>query len=94
MVNKLQEKGYNSVSDVKNIKFGIYPNPAKDGVFTVSLEDNSLTAISISDVQGKTVYSATIGNREATIETNLQTGVYVITVKNENGTGTQKLVVE
>jgi len=91
---KLQEPSPSSLSEVKNILFGIYPNPAKDGVFNISLENNSLTTISISNVQGKMVYSSTIENKEATINANLKAGVYVVTIKNENGTGTQKLVVE
>jgi len=100
VTNALQKgdfpRGCDNISspDIKNIRFGIYPNPAKDGVFTVSLEDNRLTTISISNVQGKMVYSSTIEDKNAVINTNLKTGVYIVTVKNENGTGTQKLVVE
>ncbi len=92
--DKLQEKSSNSVSDVKNIQFGIYPNPAKGGVFTISLEDNSMTTLLVSDVQGKTVYSSTISTKDATVNASLKTGVYLVTVKNENGVGVQKLVVE
>ncbi len=92
---KLQESAPSSLSTVKNIKFGIYPNPAKDGVFNISLEDNALTSVVISSVQGKIVYSSVIEGGDITsVNANLNSGVYIVTLKNNNGIATQKLVVE
>jgi hypothetical protein len=92
--DKLQETLSSSLTEVKNILFGIHPNPSKDGLFNIFLENNGLTTLTISNTQGKTVYSSTLEERESTINTNLKAGVYIVTIKNDDGIGTQKLVVE
>ena len=80
------------VSELANSNISIYPNPANDFV-VVKSENNS--EIIISDLSGKVVYQ-NINNR-ATEKINISsftTGVYIVTVKNDNSVYTQKLIKE
>lgn len=76
-----------SVSDAKNeTEFGIYPNPS-NGIFTVNVEmlDNS-ESVEIIDLKGRVVYTTLVSqSNQTTVETNLESGIYLLSILNENG---------
>jgi hypothetical protein len=71
----------------------VYPNP-NDGVFTVSIFGTlNNCSIIITDLVGKFVYQQTITTPQSEISLeSLQTGVYVIRIKNGNQITTKRLV--
>lgn len=90
----LPEPGYGvNVSTVESASFAIYPNPAKDGNFNVSLEGSDNAILSILNLQGQVVYSAEVSNGAA-VNANLGAGVYVVSVQTANSVQTQKLIVK
>ncbi len=82
-----------NVEAIESASFAIYPNPAKDGNFNVSLAGSDSAVLSIMNLQGQVVYNAAISN-DAAINANLGAGVYVVSVKTANSVQTQKLIVK
>ncbi len=79
------------------IQFELYPNPSH-GNFVIRVNETitSKTEIIISDMLGKTVYY-NANNTSKNISINipeLNKGVYFVTLKNENGMGVKKIVIE
>ena len=72
----------------------IYPNPTKDHLH-IDGNGISMYEISVSDVQGRlsSKYSAE-GNRYTVPMSNLQTGIYFVTIKTDKGIITQKIIKE
>ncbi len=81
------------VTTTESASFAIYPNPAQNGNFNVTLSGNESADLSILNLQGQVVYSAAISNGAA-VNANLGTGVYVVSVKTANSVQTQKLIVK
>ena len=86
--------GHVSVTTAENATFAIYPNPAQDGNFNVTLPDNETAVLTIANLQGQAVYSAVVKDGFASINTNLGAGVYIVSVQSESGLRTQKLVIK
>lgn len=75
---------------VSTARFTLYPNPST-GEFQV-LVDEKNAEITVTDIAGKHIFSKQI--RQSTMPFNLtENGVYLISVKTETGTSTQKLIV-
>jgi hypothetical protein len=70
----------------------VFPNPS-NGVFTI---DTVLpTDVKILDITGKEVYKASNITNQASLNlTNLQKGVYMLKMKNENGEQTEKIIIK
>jgi hypothetical protein len=87
-----------SLSDV--IKhWSLYPNPARSSTSLYALNNYNKAAISISDLNGRTIYrkvmNNVIANQQISIPlSQLSKGIYVIKIATEQGMDTQKLVVE
>ncbi|MBX3163261.1 MAG: T9SS type A sorting domain-containing protein [Bacteroidetes bacterium] len=80
----------------------LYPNPASSDEVTVNVTAEKAGSLSISvyDVTGKTVAAPVVngslisGENKFTINTSeLQNGIYFVTLNNANGKGTVKLIV-
>ncbi len=73
-------------------KINVFPNPS-NGVFTI---DTVLpTDVKVMDITGKEVYkSSNITNQASLNLTNLQKGVYMLKMKNENGEQTEKIIIK
>ncbi len=80
----------NSSFNIAQIK--VFPNPS-NGVFTI---DTILsTDVKVLDITGKEVYKASnVTNQGALNLTNLQKGVYMLKMKNENGEQTEKIIIK
>ncbi|AXT49716.1 T9SS C-terminal target domain-containing protein [Aquimarina sp. BL5] len=79
-----------SVNDNKLLTPSLYPNPV---VNTITIERAADSVISIYDVNGKEVYSATIANNTETIDlSNLPTGLYYAKVLSQKDKTILKII--
>jgi|LauGreDrversion4_2_1035121.scaffolds.fasta_scaffold08487_4 hypothetical protein len=74
----------------------VYPNPSKDGRFTISSTTTNPININITDILGKTVYSQNLGtiSKQVISLNNVQNGVYFIEINNGSSTSIQKLIMD
>lgn len=94
--NTVSFKPYNcaesmAVSDVSKSAMKIYPNPSKNHFF---LETENPGNIVIQDLSGKLVHSAIVTKGKNEINTNLQSGVYIITQQSEGKKSNTKLIIK
>ena len=94
--NTVNFKPYNcaevlSVSDVSKPTFKVYPNPSKNHFF---LETENAGNIVIQDLSGKAVFSSIVTKGKNEINTNLQSGVYIITQQSEGKKSNTKLIIQ
>lgn len=86
-----------SIEENNAINLGLYPNPASSQV-TLLFETEESSIVSIYDLQGKVVYSneffGTGFNQQVLDVSNLNAGIYNVTIQSENKIGTQKLIIE
>jgi hypothetical protein len=72
----------------------IYPNPSK-GTFYITMPDGlKETNISVYDMTGREVYSATIRNQQSEIRNSFSPGTYFVKVTTEAATAVKKLVIQ
>ena len=78
----------------------MYPNPASESVnITFSSEESANAVISVMNLMGQTVYTENVDIHEGYNFVNLSvnqftSGVYMVNVKTDRGTSTQKLIVK
>jgi hypothetical protein len=86
-----------SISKVNNaFHFNVYPNPARSNA-TISFVNikNSLTTVSLLDLQGRVITSNEDRSNRINLNWgNIQSGVYLIQVYNENGSSFKKIIIE
>lgn len=76
--------------------FRIYPNPSNGNINISSIVALDSANVSIYDVNGRQVYSKDVSIQD-TVNINagsLTTGVYVLTISNDNFTHTAKIIIE
>lgn len=73
--------------------FKLYPNPVTNGKVYISTSQNAPKKIMIYDVLGTQVLETTILGKELNLS-NLDAGVYVIRVFEQNLVATRKLIVK
>ncbi|WOD45153.1 T9SS type A sorting domain-containing protein [Hwangdonia lutea] len=87
------------VSTVLNTKnnqiegFSMYPNPTNKGYVNISSRSNSNMEVSVYDILGKQVINATVTNKRLDVS-NLNTGVYIMRVAQDEASITKKLVIQ
>ncbi|WP_312767917.1 right-handed parallel beta-helix repeat-containing protein [Epilithonimonas sp.] len=94
--NTVNFKPYNcaetlAVSDISRSKLTIYPNPSKNHFY---LETENAGNIVIQDISGKVVFSSIVIKGRNEINTNLQSGVYIITQQSEGKKSNTKLIIK
>lgn len=79
----------------------LFPNPAKEFTnLSFDLKNNSEVNVAITSMEGKTVSYKNYGSMDAGLQNinintaNLSSGVYFITINNNNGSSTKKLIVQ
>jgi hypothetical protein len=77
-----------------NTTFTVYPNPARDLVTIEGLNDSNIVSYKITDLNGRTVRSnVAINATTAQINiSDLQSGVYMMTVNSDNGSAVKKII--
>jgi len=75
--------------------FKVYPNPS-NGTFVITSNYNSTSTLVVRDITGKTIHSQIINgnNNTITLPTNIDKGLYFITISNINGTVSLKHLVK
>ncbi len=74
-------------------KFSTYPNPVTDIVNINSFENITMDSISISDINGRTVKTETVGAVQARVNvSDLTPGVYFFTINSESGKAVKKFI--
>ena len=80
------------VDDFQENDFKIYPVPSNEKVFIASKHDN-IRQITVFDMLGQRVMQLKGDHREMDIS-QLQTGMYVVSIKTDRGTVTRKIIKE
>lgn len=81
-----------ATDDFSVAKINVYPNPS-NGLITI--DSTTAVDVTVSDLTGKVVYSAKqITNQSPLNLTNLQKGIYLVKMANENGEQTEKIVLK
>lgn len=71
----------------------LYPNPTS-GEFSLKSTTNKITFVEVMDINGKVVYSKTLGENKITLQPNLNNGIYLIRATLDNGkTDLHRLVI-
>lgn len=91
--------GVLSVNELNTIALNVFPNPATEAVNVVFEATASDYAVSLSDLQGRTVASQTIENANGTqtivfATDNVAKGSYIVTVRSNGATTTKNVVVK
>jgi uncharacterized protein YjdB/glycosidase len=84
-----------AVSENEEI-IGVYPNPATDNLFNVvlpELENGDFAAITVSDMNGRTVLTEKISNA-GQINHHLAAGLYIVNISSKRFNVTKKLIVK
>jgi hypothetical protein len=83
------------IKDIAANSFVIYPNPAQ-GRVTLQLQNAVASAsVTITDVLGKTVQTATISGTQASLDVSaLKAGVYFVSLNANGKQATKKLVIK
>ena len=80
-----------SLPVLENVR--ISPNPTRD-VLRITLEDDAETTAEVTDITGKIVRSVVFRESAVLRLANLPQGVYFVTLLNENGGKTEKVIKE
>ena len=83
--------GINQIIDVSN-QVNIYPNPAQNN-FTIETNNTDKQILQITDVNGKQVLTQTINGTTNVDASNLNAGVYNISISSNTGVVNKKLVI-
>ena len=94
--NTITYKPYNcalslAVSETGKLNSRVFPNPSKNHFF---FETESAGNIVIQDLSGKIVHSSIVNKGKNEINTNLQSGVYIITQQAEAKKSNTKLIIK
>ncbi len=87
--------GYDdAVNEFSDASFSLAPNPVSNGNFTLILEKEMPSEMVIYNLNGQIVNSQQIDNKENTINIDsLESGVYFVEVRNEDGKTVKKIVI-
>ena len=73
--------------------FALYPNPVNNGKFVITSNNGANKQVEIYSMIGKQVYSNTVKANETIDIANLNRGIYLLRVKEDNKVATRKLIV-
>lgn len=97
-MNELSSYGFNCVLSVNGnddqLEWNVYPNPIYDGILMIDVPTNAVeTTVSIRNVAGQEVYSATMtGAKHAIDVESYQNGMYFVTIQQDDKITTKKVV--
>lgn len=81
-----------SVKEKQIEDFNLYPNPTSKSFVTIESKSNAAMNVKVYDILGKEVITQKVTNKRLDVA-NLNTGVYIMSVEQENAFATRKLVV-
>ncbi|MCB0736287.1 MAG: T9SS type A sorting domain-containing protein [Bacteroidetes bacterium] len=95
--NKIRqiEKTTIAIEEAAVADFNLYPNPASDVLVVEGIEDNfSLSIYNLAGSELISVQSSAAGGSTSIDVSNLQQGVYLVSIRQSQGITTQKLVIQ
>lgn len=81
-----------STGEVDALTFSIYPNPTNSGKITITSQLNDAMEVKVFDMLGKQVKNQTITNNTLDVS-DLNTGIYLVKISQNNNSTTKKLVI-
>lgn len=86
----------NTMSVTKNqiTGFSMYPNPVSNGKFVITSNNSVNKQVEIYSMIGKQVYSKTVKVNETIDVSNLNRGIYLLRVKEDDKVATRKLIID
>jgi hypothetical protein len=81
-----------STDSFETAKFSLYPNPTNTGFVTISSTNSDTINVQVYDILGKQVKNETLTNNRLNVS-NLNTGVYIVKLTQNNASITKKLVI-
>lgn len=92
-VARAQEPRNASSATIENLNF--YPNPVTNGKIYITSKNISAKEIAVYDVLGKLVLQTTLNTNSKEVNVSaLNSGVYIIKIKEGDATATRKLIVK
>ena len=85
--------GINSVESLELTGISVTPNPAND-ILQITLDSDLKSNLEILDSRGRVVYSETMVNNTSLDVSAWEQAVYFLTVSNELGRSTSRLVIQ
>jgi len=79
--------------DVEATNFAIYPNPTATGAVNIISAQAGTVEVSVFDILGKQVISQTVNNNTLNVS-QLNAGVYIVKISQNNTSVTKKLIVK
>jgi len=81
-----------SVDELEELELSVYPNPVND-LLTIKTRPNS--EITLTDYTGKTVYTGITELQSEELDlSQVENGIYILTVRNKSGLKTERIVVQ
>jgi len=81
-----------SSADFENTNFSIYPNPAKD-FLNVNSKLATIQSVVVSDINGRTVKNVAFNQTNVQVNvSDLNAGIYMVTINSEEGSTVKKFV--
>jgi len=95
LVNYIPFLEDDGVNESDTTDFEVWPNPVSDGSFTLTLENAIPSELVIYNVNGQMVKTQRIDNSVNNIHfDNMESGIYFVEMKNDNGKKVKKLIVK
>jgi len=82
-----------SVNQFETNNFSIYPNPTSTGFVTIATNNSEAMSVAVYDILGKQVINQTINNNRLNVS-ELNSGIYIIKISQNNASVTKKLVIK
>ncbi|MGC6438875.1 MAG: T9SS type A sorting domain-containing protein [Flavobacteriaceae bacterium] len=90
-INDVQ--GALSTNDYGKLDFELYPNPTSSGFVTIKTNQVGVVQAQVFDLLGKEVLKTSVNNERMDVS-NLNAGVYVVKLLQNNNTTTKKLIIQ
>jgi hypothetical protein len=78
-----------SIKEIMNNVVSLYPNPTRDFVTLMMTASNA--TVNVLDAQGKVLQSINVVNGGTIDLSSYETGIYIFSIKTENGTSIQRV---
>ena len=73
--------------------FNVYPNPVREGLFSISTKNSFEKHVIIYSILGSVVYEKTVGANELVNVKNLSVGMYLVQVEEDEKVSIKKLLI-
>lgn len=80
------------ISEIANFK--LYPNPVTQGVFSISTGTNATKKVTVFTTMGKLILQHSVINNQPVYLNNVNSGVYILRVEENDKIVTRKLIVK